>query len=173
MITMTLACRDQTPSAAAASGFLALLAGDPLAFEEVYCASFELLDATWLQMKASYMEFNQVWCLRHWQTADSMVYLHGCCASVINRFLHLGIQHVICAKDDRLLACQHVLHGSRNERYHSNERYAKLVTINEHTLFCVMHRFCLQVKKNVQSKVRTALASQPKSIQQFRSRLFS
>lgn len=45
---------------AAGRGFLGLLAAHSSAFEEVYCAAFDLLDRVWLDKKASYMEFNQV-----------------------------------------------------------------------------------------------------------------
>lgn len=48
------------PRTAAARGFLALLTEDPNAFEQLYCHSFQRLDATWLAMRASYMEFNAV-----------------------------------------------------------------------------------------------------------------
>jgi hypothetical protein len=41
-------------------GFLALLATDARAFEEVFVAAFEALDAEWLSQRASYMQFNAV-----------------------------------------------------------------------------------------------------------------
>eukprot|EP00191_Tetraselmis_sp_GSL018_P001183 CAMPEP_0177615690 /NCGR_PEP_ID=MMETSP0419_2-20121207/23625_1 /TAXON_ID=582737 /ORGANISM="Tetraselmis sp., Strain GSL018" /LENGTH=380 /DNA_ID=CAMNT_0019113435 /DNA_START=69 /DNA_END=1212 /DNA_ORIENTATION=+ len=40
--------------------FTALSEGTDNAFEEVYCAAFQLLDSKWLEMRASYMEFPAV-----------------------------------------------------------------------------------------------------------------
>lgn len=37
-----------------------MLRESDVAFEEVYCACFALLDRVWLQRRASYMEFNSV-----------------------------------------------------------------------------------------------------------------
>ncbi|EFJ52460.1 engulfment and motility protein [Volvox carteri f. nagariensis] len=51
---------DAGPHTAAGRGFVALLEQSDVAFEELYCATYCLLDATWLQMRASYMEFNTV-----------------------------------------------------------------------------------------------------------------
>jgi engulfment and cell motility protein 2 len=45
---------------AAGRGFLGLLGADGAAFEEVYCATFDLLDRVWLERRATYMEFNSV-----------------------------------------------------------------------------------------------------------------
>ncbi|KAG2484476.1 hypothetical protein HYH03_016710 [Edaphochlamys debaryana] len=65
--TNTGAACDGPPKRAAARAFASLLgpdggagAGGQSAFEELYCATFCLLDATWLEMKASYMDFNTV-----------------------------------------------------------------------------------------------------------------
>lgn len=63
--------RDAPPKSAPGRAFVALLGreGDggsggsdsgSTAFEELYCATYLLLDATWLEMRASYMEFNAV-----------------------------------------------------------------------------------------------------------------
>ncbi|PNW75866.1 hypothetical protein CHLRE_12g557252v5 [Chlamydomonas reinhardtii] len=48
------------PRGAAGRAFLTLLSESEVAFEELYCAAYCLLDATWLEMRASYMEFNAV-----------------------------------------------------------------------------------------------------------------
>ncbi|KAG2431264.1 hypothetical protein HYH02_013397 [Chlamydomonas schloesseri] len=48
------------PRGATGRAFLKLLAESDVAFEELYCAAYCLLDATWLEMRASYMEFNAV-----------------------------------------------------------------------------------------------------------------
>lgn len=36
------------------------IAEDEEAFEVLYCIAFELMDAQWLAMQASYMEFNVI-----------------------------------------------------------------------------------------------------------------
>ena len=41
-------------------GFAKLLEADEAALEHVYVGTLELLDATWLQQRASYMEFPSV-----------------------------------------------------------------------------------------------------------------
>ncbi|MEW5311722.1 MAG: hypothetical protein WDW38_003410 [Sanguina aurantia] len=48
------------PSTPAGRAFMKLLVLDPEAFEELYCATFHLLDCVWLQQGASYMQFNAV-----------------------------------------------------------------------------------------------------------------
>lgn len=45
---------------AAGRGFLGLVSVHSSAFEEVYCAAFDVLDRVWLERGATYMEFNQV-----------------------------------------------------------------------------------------------------------------
>jgi hypothetical protein len=50
----------QVPTARAFRGFAKLLASDANALEELFTATFELLDFFWLQQRASYMEFPQV-----------------------------------------------------------------------------------------------------------------
>jgi len=44
----------------AGKAFCALLHDSDVAFEELYCSCFALLDRIWLQRRASYMEFNSV-----------------------------------------------------------------------------------------------------------------
>lgn len=44
----------------AGKAFCALLHDSDVAFDEVYCSCFALLDRVWLQRGASYMEFNSV-----------------------------------------------------------------------------------------------------------------
>lgn len=44
----------------AGRAFCELLRDSEVAFEELYCTAFALLDRVWLQRKASYMEFNSV-----------------------------------------------------------------------------------------------------------------
>ncbi|CAD7699994.1 unnamed protein product [Ostreobium quekettii] len=58
--SLDLRKEPQPPSSSSGRGFLKLLDTSENAFEEVYVVTFELLDATWLEMKASYMEFPTV-----------------------------------------------------------------------------------------------------------------
>ncbi|GIL72155.1 hypothetical protein Vretimale_476 [Volvox reticuliferus] len=51
---------DAGPRTVAGRAFVTLMEGSDVAFEELYCATYCLLDATWLQMGASYMDFNAV-----------------------------------------------------------------------------------------------------------------
>jgi len=46
------------PTFKAGIRFLQLLAEDEMAFDELYCIAFQLMDAQWLAKRASYMEFN-------------------------------------------------------------------------------------------------------------------
>lgn len=48
--------------------FLELLGADELAFDNLYCIAFQLLDSKWISMRASYMEFNVI--LRNWCCFD-------------------------------------------------------------------------------------------------------
>ena len=45
---------------AAGRGFAGLTAADDRAFEELFVATFEILDREWLRQRASYMQFNTV-----------------------------------------------------------------------------------------------------------------
>jgi hypothetical protein len=38
--------------------FLELLNEDEMAFDNLYCVAFQMMDAQWLAKRASYMEFN-------------------------------------------------------------------------------------------------------------------
>ena len=38
--------------------FLELLSEDEMAFDNLYCVAFQMMDAQWLAKRASYMEFN-------------------------------------------------------------------------------------------------------------------
>ncbi|KAG9130536.1 hypothetical protein Leryth_011793 [Lithospermum erythrorhizon] len=49
-----------TPSTLAGIRFLELLSVDDMAFDNLFCIAFEMLDARWLAKRASYMEFNEV-----------------------------------------------------------------------------------------------------------------
>lgn len=49
--------RGPPPATPAARGFLPLLAADADAFEQLFVLAYRLLDALWLEMRASYMQF--------------------------------------------------------------------------------------------------------------------
>ena len=61
-LTEMLQLRDamHEPNSPCARGFVKLLESDDDAFANLFCFTFELLDKTWLDMKASYMEFPHV-----------------------------------------------------------------------------------------------------------------
>ncbi|XP_020101584.1 ELMO domain-containing protein C-like isoform X1 [Ananas comosus] len=44
----------------AGARFVELLGGDDLAFDNLYCVAFQMLDRQWLAKRATYMEFNEV-----------------------------------------------------------------------------------------------------------------
>lgn len=46
------------PSTLAGIKFAEFLAGDEMAFDNLYCVAFQMMDAQWLAKRASYMEFN-------------------------------------------------------------------------------------------------------------------
>ncbi|KAK1583224.1 hypothetical protein Q3G72_021987 [Acer saccharum] len=48
------------PSSVAGIRFLELLKEDEMAFDNLYCVAFQMMDAQWLAKRASYMEFNDV-----------------------------------------------------------------------------------------------------------------
>ncbi|THG05782.1 hypothetical protein TEA_007630 [Camellia sinensis var. sinensis] len=48
------------PTTMAGIRFLDLLIEDEMAFDNLYCIAFQMMDAQWLAMRASYMEFNDV-----------------------------------------------------------------------------------------------------------------
>lgn len=60
MLIQMLDLRSSRPSSLSAGTFLKILAEDECAFDMLYCVAFEMLDAQWLAMRASYMEFNAV-----------------------------------------------------------------------------------------------------------------
>lgn len=46
------------PSTLAGIKFLELLKEDEMAFDNLYCVAFKMMDAQWLAKRASYMDFN-------------------------------------------------------------------------------------------------------------------
>ncbi|GAQ80122.1 ELMO/CED-12 domain-containing protein [Klebsormidium nitens] len=57
---LDLKAEDGVPRSAPGRGFLRFLEDDDSAFDALYVRAFLLLDAEWLRMRASYMEFNVV-----------------------------------------------------------------------------------------------------------------
>lgn len=60
MLVEMLDLQSGKPSSLAGIRFLELLAEDEMAFDNLYCIAFEMMDAQWLAKRASYMEFNEV-----------------------------------------------------------------------------------------------------------------
>lgn len=48
------------PTSLAGIRFLELLQEDEMAFDNLYCVAFQMMDAQWLAKRASYMEFNVI-----------------------------------------------------------------------------------------------------------------
>jgi hypothetical protein len=59
------------PGSPAARAFVHLLGKDEKAYQELYAATFEALDRTWVEMGASYMRFNEV-CV--WTGGQAVLY---------------------------------------------------------------------------------------------------
>ncbi|KAF3652216.1 putative ankyrin repeat and ELMO domain-containing protein D-like isoform 2 [Capsicum annuum] len=60
MLVQMLDLQSGTPRTLAGIHFLELLSEDDMAFDNIFCVAFEMLDAQWLAKRASYMEFNEV-----------------------------------------------------------------------------------------------------------------
>lgn len=60
MLIQILDLRSVKPATSNGKRFIKLLEEDESAFDRLYCVAFEMMDAQWLAMKASYMEFNAV-----------------------------------------------------------------------------------------------------------------
>ncbi|GAV57471.1 ELMO_CED12 domain-containing protein [Cephalotus follicularis] len=60
MLVQMLDLHSGKPSSLAGIRFLELLKEDEMAFDNLYCIAFQMMDAQWLAKKASYMEFNEV-----------------------------------------------------------------------------------------------------------------
>jgi len=55
---MCLCFNSGKPSTIAGIRFLGFLEEDEMAFDNLYCIAFQMMDAQWLARRASYMEFN-------------------------------------------------------------------------------------------------------------------
>lgn len=60
MLIQMLDLQSGKPSSFAAIRFLEFLSEDAMAFDNLYCVAFQMMDAQWLAKRASYMEFNDV-----------------------------------------------------------------------------------------------------------------
>lgn len=60
MLIQILDLRSKKPGTLLGAIFLKMLAENEWAFDLLYCIAFEMMDAQWLAMQASYMEFNAV-----------------------------------------------------------------------------------------------------------------
>ncbi|KAK9131693.1 hypothetical protein Scep_011221 [Stephania cephalantha] len=60
MLIQMLDLHSAKPKSIPGINFVKILSEDEEAFDVLYCIAFELMDAQWLAMRASYMEFNEV-----------------------------------------------------------------------------------------------------------------
>ncbi|CAD5192601.1 uncharacterized protein LOC135631155 [Musa acuminata AAA Group] len=60
MLTQLLELNSARPKSLAAINFVKILSEDEEAFDILYCIAFQLMDAQWLAMDASYMQFKEV-----------------------------------------------------------------------------------------------------------------
>ncbi|WOL15952.1 ELMO domain-containing protein A-like [Canna indica] len=60
MLTQMLELNSAKPKSLPAINFLKILSEDEEAFDVLYCIAFQLMDAQWLAMGASYMQFKEV-----------------------------------------------------------------------------------------------------------------
>ncbi|KAK8713071.1 hypothetical protein V6N13_148298 [Hibiscus sabdariffa] len=60
MLLQMLDLESEKPSSRAGRLFLELLVEDEMAFDNLYCVAFQMLDAQWLAKQATYMEFNEI-----------------------------------------------------------------------------------------------------------------
>ncbi|KAG1338251.1 ELMO domain-containing protein A [Cocos nucifera] len=59
-LVQMLELQSDKPTSRAGARFLELLGEDEMAFDNLYCVAFQMLDAQWLARRATYMEFNEV-----------------------------------------------------------------------------------------------------------------
>ncbi|CAL2270737.1 unnamed protein product [Prunus armeniaca] len=60
VLAQMLDLQSAEPTSLAGIRFLELLQEDEMAFDNLYCVAFQMMDAQWLAKRASYMEFNDV-----------------------------------------------------------------------------------------------------------------
>ncbi|XP_019706354.1 uncharacterized protein [Elaeis guineensis] len=59
-LVQMLELQSDKPTSRAGARFLELLGEDEMAFDNLYCVAFQMLDAQWLARRATYIEFNEV-----------------------------------------------------------------------------------------------------------------
>uniref|UniRef100_A0A5B7AH18 Putative ELMO domain-containing protein B isoform X1 n=1 Tax=Davidia involucrata TaxID=16924 RepID=A0A5B7AH18_DAVIN len=60
MLVQMLDLQSGKPTSLAGIRFVELLSEDEMAFDNLFCVAFQMMDAQWLAKRASYMEFNDV-----------------------------------------------------------------------------------------------------------------
>ncbi|PON89768.1 ELMO domain containing protein [Trema orientale] len=60
MLAQMLDLQSGTPTSEVGIHFLELLKEDEMAFDNLFCVAFQMMDAQWLAKRASYMDFNDV-----------------------------------------------------------------------------------------------------------------
>ncbi|XP_068668447.1 uncharacterized protein [Aristolochia californica] len=60
MLIQMLDLYSAKPKCLPGQNFIKILSEDEAAFDVLYCIAFEMMDAQWLAMRASYMQFNEV-----------------------------------------------------------------------------------------------------------------
>ncbi|KAM1638478.1 hypothetical protein ACFX13_008560 [Malus domestica] len=60
VLAQMLDLQSAKPTTLAGIRFLELLKEDEMAFDNLYCVAFQMMDAQWLVKRASYMDFNDV-----------------------------------------------------------------------------------------------------------------
>lgn len=60
VLAQMLDLQSGKPTSTIGLRFLQLLGEDEMAFDDLYCVAFQMMDAQWLAKRASYMEFNDV-----------------------------------------------------------------------------------------------------------------
>ncbi|CAK9194435.1 unnamed protein product [Sphagnum jensenii] len=86
MLIQMLDLKSAKPTSMSGVTFLKILAEDEMAFDMLYCVAFEMLDAHWLAMRASYMEFNAVLKATRMQLEREMMLEDVCCVQDLPAF---------------------------------------------------------------------------------------
>lgn len=60
MLTQMLDLYSEKPKSMPGANFIRVLSEDESSFDVLYCIAFQMMDAQWLAMRASYLQFNEV-----------------------------------------------------------------------------------------------------------------
>ncbi|KAJ6817068.1 ELMO domain-containing protein A [Iris pallida] len=60
MLTQMLDLYSEKPKSLPGANFIRVLSEDESSFDVLYCIAFQMMDAQWLAMRASYLQFNEV-----------------------------------------------------------------------------------------------------------------